>query len=243
MNDYLPHGDSELASWTARFVAKVLPDPGSFGLAAAQVAELDAAQRAFAAALKTATQPVTRTVVAVEQKNMARKALVTLARSAAGVVQKYPGTTNPTRVALGLTIPKKRVRAVAVTIQPPSLWVLATRGAGVTLRVGKREGKGRARPAGAKGYTWFYAVGETYPASLGGWSFGGNGIEAEFEVALPGIVPGAKVWFTANWFNSRVQPGPLCAPIETRVAGGFLTASNPRSVRVTPIPGSVRLAA
>ncbi len=99
--------------------------------------------------------------------------------------------------------------------------VMSAMGSRLTLRVGKVAGLGRARPAGAKGYTWFYYVGEQSPAELGHWSFGGNALEPTVEVALSGVEPGSPVWFAANWFNSRLQPGPMSTPVMTRVAGGF----------------------
>lgn len=225
MKDYLPHQDQQLAQWTARFAKAVTLEPGSYGLTAAQAAEYDAAQRTFAQALVVATQPDTRTVLAVRAKDDAREVLIALSRRLAGIVQVYPGTTNVMRLSLGLTIRKKRVRAVAVTTQRPSVRVVSTLGGRVKLHIGKRAGEaggeGRARPTGAKGYTWFYFVGDTHPTSLAGWSFGGNEIDPKIEFTLPGIEPGAKVWFTANWFNNRMQPGPSSPPITTRVAGGW----------------------
>lgn len=222
MNDYLPHGDQPLQIWTRQFAIKITSSPGSYGLTAAQAAEYDAAQRAFAAALVVATRSNTRTVPAVQAKNDARKVLIALSRRLAGIVQVYPETTDTMRAELGLTIRKKRIRAVAVPPEAPDLQITSTMDGSVKLHIGKREGEGRARPAGAKGYTWFYCVGDVYPESLSGWTFGGNGIDSILEALLPRVEPGAKVWFTANWFNNRMQPGPSSPPIATRVAGGWV---------------------
>ncbi|MEM9415150.1 MAG: hypothetical protein AAGA29_06665 [Planctomycetota bacterium] len=221
MQDYLPHGDQPLASWTRTMAKVVTASPASYGLTAAQATAYDAAQRAYAEALDIATRPDTRTRPAVAAKDSARKTLVALSRRLAGIIQVYPGTTDAMRQQLGLTVRKPRARMAAVPIERPRVAVVAMVGSRLTLRVGKREGVGRARPTGARGYTWFYFVGDKPPVELGGWSFGGNGIEPTAEVVLKDVVPGAPVWFTANWFSSRMQPGPLSEPIMTRVAGGF----------------------
>lgn len=246
MNDYLPHRDSQLRQWTKGFARKVTADPERFGLTAAQAAEYDAAQRAFAAALTVATRPDTRTAPAVQAKNDARKVLIALSRQLAGLVQAYPGTTNPMRTQLGLTIRKKRVHAVTTPAESPRLQIAPTIEGRLRLHIGNRKGEGRARPTGVKGYTWFFWVGDTYPESLAGWRFGGNGIESNIDVVLPGVEPGAKVWFTANWFNNRIQPGPASLPIMARVAGGFTSA---KSGSTTPVnianhsPSSLGIAA
>jgi len=185
-----------------------------------------AAQQAYASALRVATNPSTRTAPAVQTKNDARKTLIELSRQLVGIVQVYPGTTDEMRTALGLTIRKKRVREVAAPPEAPSLRVGAMIGERVTLHISKREGDGHARPTGAKGYTWFYFAGDTYPETLAGWSFGGNGIDPKVDASLPGVEPGSQVWFTANWFNNRMQPGPASHPIVTRIAGGGITSSN-----------------
>ncbi|XAM01410.1 hypothetical protein OT109_08445 [Phycisphaeraceae bacterium D3-23] len=221
MQDYLPHRDQELASWTRGMAKAVSASPESYGVTAAQAAAYDAAQRAYAEALTVATQPQTRTGPAVSRKNTARKTLIALSRRLEGIIQAYPGTTDAMRVDLGLTVRKPRAKMAAVTIERPSVRVVSAMGSRLTLRVGKHGGVGRARPDGARGYTWFYFLGERSPAALGGWSFGGNSIEPTVEVVLEGAEFGAPVWFTANWFNSRMQPGPMSNPVMTRVAGGF----------------------
>jgi hypothetical protein len=37
------------------------------------------------------------------------------------------------------------------------------------------------------------------------------------------VVPGAKVWFTAFWFNGRKQSGLACAPVGTNIQFGGLS--------------------
>lgn len=127
MADYLPRRDGLLAEWTGCFVRSVSPpahDPTAFGLSASQVAELDAAQRAFAEALAILRDPERRTSPAVTRKDTARRRLVALIRPAAQTVQHHPGTMDVTRVELGLTVPKgKAVRAVAVPIEGPRVSV------------------------------------------------------------------------------------------------------------------------
>ncbi|MEM1446124.1 MAG: hypothetical protein AAGF84_08720 [Planctomycetota bacterium] len=220
MSDYLPHQDQALAEWTRRFVVGVVPAPERYGLGTEQVAELDAAQRAFAEALAVATRPDTRTKPAVRRKDAARQAMIPRFRRAAQAVQAHPDTTNETRAKLGLTIRKPRVRQAAVPSLAPELNVEWRGASQVQLTLRPNRGTRLGRPAGTKGATWFYFVGDRPTETMADWAFGGNTIETRFRIALPDLKPGAKVWFTAGWFNDRLMMGPVCAPVRAHMAGG-----------------------
>ncbi|MBC7785462.1 MAG: hypothetical protein H7144_16640, partial [Burkholderiales bacterium] len=60
-----------------------------------------------------------------------------------------------------------------------------------------------------------------YPDGIAGWTFQGNASKNVVDIVLPdGTAPGAKVWFTAFWFNNRKQSSPNTDPVSTNVQGG-----------------------
>jgi hypothetical protein len=45
------------------------------------------------------------------------------------------------------------------------------------------------------------------------------------DVVFPSADPGAKVWFTAYWFNERKQRGPAATPAGINIPGGGAMAA------------------
>ena len=237
MTDYLPHRDLELAGWATRFAQIVSEAPGDYGLTAGQAADYAAAQQDYVEALTTAMQPSTRTPPAVQRKNDAKAELVMLSRRMVSIVQAYPGTTDTARVALEITVRKKRVKAVAATTQKPRVRVLEIAGGRVKLEIRSFEGHGRARPRGVKGYTLYSFVGPTPPTSLRQWTFEGNDIEPTRTVRVPPDVPsGSQVWFVANWFNNRMQPGPMSDPVTTHIVHRLVRAAGSSGLTASDLP-------
>src|SRR5258706_406301 len=58
------------------------------------------------------------------------------------------------------------------------------------------------------------------------WTFQGNTPRTSMNVTFPGATPaGAKVWFTAFWFNPRKQSGPAATPLGINLPGGAAMAA------------------
>jgi hypothetical protein len=84
----------------------------------------------------------------------------------------------------------------------------------------------RGRPPGVAGAVVFSFVGATPPTSLADWRFEQNTSKTSLEINFPATVPpGARVWFTAFWFNPRAQNGPASAPTGINIPGGMAMAA------------------
>ena len=58
------------------------------------------------------------------------------------------------------------------------------------------------------------------------WTFEGVASKTMIDITFPaGTAAGAKVWFTAFWFNSRKQNGPAASPVTTNVPGNAAMAA------------------
>ncbi len=92
--NFLPQREAELVTWSGNFDTKITATPTAFGLTAGQATTYAGLNAAFVSAYQTANDPLTRSPANIVAKNMAMAALVASARQLAGIIQKYPGTTN-----------------------------------------------------------------------------------------------------------------------------------------------------
>lgn len=108
----------------------------------------------------------------------------------------------------------------------PDIDVVSVAGNTVKLRLHQAGSTRRARPAGAIGANVFSFVGEAPPSEESEWNFQGATGKPILDVTFPpGTAPGARVWFTARWFNQRKEQGPATAPIGTNIPGGGAMAA------------------
>src|SRR5215472_13730287 len=99
--NFLPAREAELVTWSTNFNTKITATPTTYGLTAAQATAYTALHNAFVTAFNAANSDATNSRSSVVTKNSAKSALIANARQLAGIVQRYPGTTNAMRSDLG----------------------------------------------------------------------------------------------------------------------------------------------
>jgi hypothetical protein len=225
--DFLPKREAELVTWSTNFDTRITATPTTFGLTAAQATAYGTLHDAFVTAYNAATNAGTNSASAIVTKNTAKAALIASARQLAGIIQKFPGTTNTMRSELGLTVKDAEPTPIPPPAVAPSVVVTSSSGNTVGLRlVDPANPTRRGKPAGVDGIAVFSYVGATAPTDEAGWKFEGNTSRTAVEVVFPGTTaPGAKVWFTAFYFNQRKQRGPSATPVGTNIAGGSAMAA------------------
>ncbi len=217
---YLPRRDAELVTWSANFATKISAAPLTYGLTTSQAANYADFRDIFVQVYQTASSPATRSPTNIIIKDEKRSELVANTRQLVGIVQKYPGTTDPMRSELGINIPKQR-EPVPVPAVSPSIDLLRILGheADIVLHTGVLSSI--AKPDGVKGASVFYAVGETAPVNVNEWVFVMNTQKNKETVTFDlALTPGTKVWITAFWYNTRSQSGPAADPISTVINYG-----------------------
>ncbi|MGN6506584.1 MAG: hypothetical protein ACTHM6_13575 [Tepidisphaeraceae bacterium] len=219
---FLPRRESDLVTWTNNFDLKINATPTLFGLSAAQAEAYTTASTAFIEAYKACNSDTTNSRSATVTKNDAKKALIAMARQLAGIVQKYPGTTDTMRADLGLTIPLKPTPVPAPT-ERPLVGVSGVDGSKVTCWITGQTTK--AKPAQALSAFIYACTGETYSSDPADWLFQGIATKATFEVTLPDAVPaGSQVWICAAWANRRGETGPVSLPVSTHTQSGAVNS-------------------
>ncbi|MEM1446590.1 MAG: hypothetical protein AAGF84_11070 [Planctomycetota bacterium] len=230
-SSYFPRRDLDLCKWSRSLRKNLQEDPAEYGQTAESIAPFVAAQLAFEAALTRASQPATRTSVAVSEKNAARDRMKRQTRAVVGAIQARVQTTDDQRARLGITIPRRSGapggRRHGKPTAAPALSVKRVDGRTVQMRVRASHTveEGRPRPVGVRGARVYCFVSRTPPEELdhrdangGGWKYERTFTRQDVSVTLPiGVKPGAFVWFTAAWVSPTDEAGPTCSPVMARV--------------------------
>jgi hypothetical protein len=225
MPSFLPDTDGALLAFSLNFSTRITATPTAYGLVAGDATAYATLHTNFATAL-AACDPGERSQSLVAAKNTARTALKSSARLLAKRVEGTATVTDAQKLELGLN-----VRALPTPIPPPAnapgIAILATVGNTVKLRLFDAiDTARRGKPAGVDGASVFSHVGANPPTEVSGWKFEGNTSLTKFDIAFPSeTAPGAKVWFTAFWFNERKQAGPTTTPLGTNIPGGAAMAA------------------
>jgi hypothetical protein len=214
--DFLPSREGEFVAWSTNFNTRITATPTAFGLVAAQATAYAALQAAFITQYNVTSNRETRSGAAVIAKDQAKAALVRSARQLAGIIQKYPATTDEQRALLGLTVAKQRSPIQAPTV-PPVLEVEKVDQRDVTVRVRALNSTRRGKPKDVAGVTFFSYIGDLAPENINDWKFEGNVATTKVVIDFPDAQPFARVWLTAFWRTARGLSSPACAPISTNL--------------------------
>lgn len=221
--------EGDLLQWSADFSGQIKASPTSYGLVAAQATAFEALQLDFADKYAIATNPATNSKMNVEEKNIAKNAMLNGpggAKQLVEIIQAFPGMTDAMRVKLNIRVRDVSPTPVPVPTQSPDVDIVSTFSNTITVRVHDSEDEKRRRPVGVKGATVLWAIGENPPADDDAWTFSGNTTKNIYEITLPIATPaGSRVWVTAFWFNNRMESGPAASPVSTNVPGKLAAAA------------------
>jgi hypothetical protein len=205
----------------AVFAAGIASDFASLGLTSAQQLAFNALNTTLQAAWLTSENPETRTSITIGQRNLALAAMKKMAVDLAKVIYGTPDVTDPQLEAIELAPRPVRTPSHLIDVAP-ELKVLKTQGRQFLLRV---RGSARGKLPAAVGAIVYSFVGAAPPAGVEGWTCEGPITKDTALVAFDEDVPvAAKVFFAAQWFNSK-GVGPGCSPVPAVIgAEGSLAA-------------------
>jgi hypothetical protein len=215
---------AEAVSGSADFAAYLAAHFAAVGLTSAQQVAYGLVDTALQDAFSASNSPATRTSVTVEATRVAlrnmRAAAVPLAQQIVG----NPAVDDSELVAMGLLPRSGRTPSTLITVAPV-LTIAEILGRNVRVRVRGAATGSRGKLPGADGAVIFSYVGATPPDGAAGWTSEGPITKDSAIIAFDDEVPvGAKVWFAAQWFNSK-GVGPGCTPVAAVIgAEGSLAA-------------------
>jgi len=227
-NDFLPTKDAQLAQWANNFDTQITASPAAVGLSIAQAAEFTAVNTVWQAAYLTSVEPSTAGPSATAAKNSARKPMKEKARELAAIIRAFPALTDQQRVDLWLTVPDPNPSPVPVPTSAPDILIDKTEGNLVTVRLRDAENPdSRGKPDGVAGASIYQFIG-AQPPSLGdieAWTFHGNTTRVLNTLDFSDEQPGATIWLTSVWFNTRMDSGPATDPVVVQLPGTYQQAA------------------
>ncbi|RRJ96449.1 hypothetical protein Ga0100231_021545 [Opitutaceae bacterium TAV4] len=209
---YIPSADESFHAWQANFALKLGPMVTRIGIPAAKMTTFESLQGLWIDAFQLASQPSTRTPLAIEQKKHARDDYEAHIRA---LVRQYithnDATTDDDRVSLGLPIPKTTRTPVPVPADSPAFEVGISHLREIHIYYHPTGAKpAGAKPYGVHGAECCWAIRDTPPT---------DDIETDlpysrFDTHSPLILPfkegqrGKTVYFALRWENTRGDKGP-----------------------------------
>ncbi|MFT3786330.1 MAG: hypothetical protein QM770_09200 [Tepidisphaeraceae bacterium] len=228
MANFLPRRDAELRTWSTAFRDQIVADPNAYGLTSAQAAHYASLHDAFEQCLSDAVGGATRGPRTVMLKDEARAALESAARGLGRIIRATPGVTDPQRVALGLSQAQPQpTPVVRVDDFAPIVRVTSTHGRTISIRLDDPTHPSRkGKPRGVVGAAIFAWTGHTLPKTTSAWRFVCNTTRPTCDITFDAShTPGTKVWLTARWLDSQLQPGMPAAPVMQHIGFEFALAA------------------
>ena len=217
---------AELATGARNLVDIVTPVPAVYGLSPALLSSYTAATSSYENALSVATEPATRTVVTVAEKESARRILRAASVDIARIITATATVTNAQLLALRLN-PRVQPQPRPVPTEAPAVDMISVIGRTARFRIHNNASESkRAKAPGAIGANIYTFVGEHPPVEASEYEYQGMTTRTYADVQFPASIPsGATVWVSCCWVGSRGQLGNASAPISFALQGGAVPAA------------------
>ncbi len=225
--DFYYGTDVELYSTAKTFSDAISSDPAFYGISQQQADQFALLCQDYREKYSLANSAATRTKIAVSMKNEAKKALRNIAMLLSRIIVANPDVTSADRIAIGLNSRGESTKIHAPS-KEPHMRVVSVNGRIVTIRVNDFSGSSAGKPKTVIGAAVFAYIGEDEPpANIRSWQFMKNISKTTTDIVFPAdLVPGSKVWFTAFWFNSKMENSPCAKPVCTNIQGGGLVTEH-----------------
>jgi hypothetical protein len=214
--DYLPTGDAGFNTWQGDFVAPIAAAPATYGLTAAEAAELTAAQTDWIADYAAHSTAQNAAHAAAQRKDDSRDAFETVIRSLARRIQGYRLVTAEMKKQLGITVPDttKTPLSEQIVLDTPPPVIKAKCTASKTVRIDwypdQAPGESEALPQGIDGVNIWVAEGGI-PSDESQWRFLAMDTNSPY-VHNVGNDSTMTLAYKAQWFDRRKRLGPFCDP-------------------------------
>lgn len=218
MADFIPARDAELDAWLLNFKTLVTADPTAYGLITANATALSTAYANWHAAYVTASDPSTRTPVAVAEKNGEKLVAKALFREIAAYVRGNPTVPDANKLALGIRL----VDPVPTPIPPPTTRpVVGLQFAGplsqTLVWADETTPLKRAKPAGVAGVLLYKSVGTVAATDPAQATFDGLYTRTPQAITFEASQQGKVCTYFARWTNSKGEEGPWSTPLVVNV--------------------------
>ena len=216
---FIPAQDGLALTFMEDFAQGITNDPGLYQCTAADALAISAAVSAYGVAYQTATNPATRTPLAITAKDQNRASAEQIVRQFANIIRANAGISDEAKQAIGVRPINNSRNPINVPASSPMLGVVGATPGSHTLRYADSTAPDRmAKPFGAAAIQIFRAIG-TAPTTLESEAeFYGVFTKNPIGVAFPEGDDGKVATYFARWQSRRGDVGPWSLPISMRIA-------------------------
>jgi hypothetical protein len=225
-NTYLPRKEADLLIWAANLNARLAADAARYRVTVDMQTAYETLFNTFSAKYTAANEDITRTPVAIQAKNTAKRELINGdngIRQIVDFVQGNPATTDEMRQELQITVRDPGNTPVPVPKTAPIINIVDAAGTYVTIDLrDAKSPESRAKPFGVAAAAVLTAFGPVAPdlADKAAWTWQGNATRTnDLTLEFPGAASGTTVWITSLWQNTRGETGPPTQPISAQIPG------------------------
>jgi hypothetical protein len=216
---YLPQQDAALQAWAANFDSIVAVDFASLGVSAPEAAAITAAVADFTAKLTLATDPGTRTPVAVAAKNVSRAAMLATIRPIAIRIAIDPSILPEDKTDLGLNPHTSGPTPVSAPGTFPLLDILkATPGCQVIRYRDSDTPTTRAKPYGVIEMQIYVVIGEAAVEEPTNAVYFDSATKSPHMLFFDPADNGKVATLFGRWRNRNGLLGPWSGPVAMTIA-------------------------
>jgi hypothetical protein len=205
----IPHTDTDFDKLQNQFVGAVAASPATYGVPAADVAQLQADQATWNLAYPAHVKAQEDAATAAQKKTSARTKLAKDIRGVAKKINGEAGVDNAMRASAGMP-PHDTARTPAVAPATKPIGRAEPGGhSTVALHVADvLTPKRAARPKGAIGYQLWVHTGDPAPADPTGYTFVKRVTRTPYVDVHPAADAGKTVYYLVRWEGPRGDTGP-----------------------------------
>lgn len=218
---YIPNRNADLSLWMDNFDSTAAAAPSVYGLTAANVLTIAAANGALQAAYTPLTSPATKSKAAVAAFNAARQSALNQIRPLAIAIAQNPGISPDDKSALGVTIPKTTRSPLPTPTTVPIVQTVAMNVGSIQLRsYDTTTPTSRSKPFGVAGLEVWQSKGTVFATDPSQCTYQQTVTKTPFTVVYDGSDSGKKSTLFCRWVSKgtltsggQTVPGPWSGPV------------------------------
>lgn len=216
---YIPAQDCKALTWLQTFARGIQSDPAAYQLGVSDSGLISNAVNLYEATYADAHDPAERTAVAVNVKDEARNAAITLCRQYSALIKVNAGISNGLKIAIGVRPLNRSRQSVVAPGTSPLLNVIgATPGAQTLRYADSNTPQTGAKPFGVIQLQLFVAVGPERIADPEQAKFVGGFTKNPVGIPFDNSDDGKVATYFGRWATLKGDVGPWSLPVSMRVA-------------------------
>jgi hypothetical protein len=209
-NDYLPEKDRDFLGWTKHFLSNLSPIKVRVSFPENEYTKLGTECTDFEQKLEIADNPVTRTSVTVEAKNISRELLRSDLRVDIKAYLTYnPAVTDDDRKAMGLPVHKTTRTPAKIANRPPDFDVDTSVAGRITIYFFEKNGNHKkAKPEGQHCIEMVWVISDIPPTKWKELIHSTIDTKSPLTLEFENDERGKTLFFALRWENTRGEKGP-----------------------------------